>query len=284
MRPDANGERQQRAAAIAGALQRATIALRNERPLEAEQIAGEILEVQSGHPEATKIAGYALLMQNRAKEAIGPLEKAARGSRDPEIETQLAVALRQAGQSDKAMLWLKRATKRTPPFPAAFHELGYLLHSLRQFDEAVAVLRQGMVIAPMMAEMPVQLGHVYYANRQRADACRAFAHALSINPGNAEAVHGLGSILTEEGQYAPAAEVFRQAISANPGDALIRIGLGNCLLELGQRDTGYACLRAATGMGAEFYGKALKVLLGSGHGRFWLRPSDAAKFFRGESR
>ena len=44
-----------------------------------------------------------------------------------------------------------------------------------------------------------------------------------------------------------------------------------------------ACLRAATSRGPQFYGKALKVTLSSGHGRFWLRPSAAAKFFKGES-
>ena len=52
-------------------------------------------------------------MQGKAEDAVPPLEKAARASRDPEIETQLAIALRQAGDTDKALLWLKRAIKRS---------------------------------------------------------------------------------------------------------------------------------------------------------------------------
>jgi tetratricopeptide (TPR) repeat protein len=86
----------------------------------------------------------------------------------------------------------------------------------------------------------------------------------------------------DEGDYAQAAELFRRAIAANPDDTLARIGLGNCLLELGQADTGYACMRAASVRGSEFYGKALRATLQSGHGRFWLRPSGAAKFLKGE--
>ena len=57
--------------------------------------------------------------------------------------------------------------------------------------------------------------------------------------------------------------------------------MGNCLLELGERDPAYACLRAASVRSPEFYGKALTRQLSSGHGRFWLRPSSAAKFFKG---
>ncbi len=85
----------------------------------------------------------------------------------------------------------------------------------------------------------------------------------------------------DEGQYAQAAELFRRALAANPDDTLARMALGKCLLETGQADAAYACLRAASAGGSEYYGKALKVLLSSGHGRFWLRPSGAAKFLKG---
>ena len=276
-----SGGPNERQHAHAEALQRAKLAIQQERPIDAERIAGEILERNAGHLEATKIAGYALLMQGRAKEALAPLEKAARASHDPEIETQLAIALRQAGQTDKALIWLKRAVKRMPPFASAFHELGYVLHSLNRSDEAIEVLKQGIAVAPMMTEMPIQLGFVCYAINDRANAGSAFARALSINPVHPDAIQGLGMVLIDERQYAQAAELFRRALAANPDDTLARIALGDCLLETGQTDAAFACLRAASSRGAEFYGKALRVLLSSGHGRFWLSPSSAAKFLKG---
>jgi len=264
------------------ALQRAQLAIQNDLPAEAERLAGEILERNAGYLEAIKILGYALLMQGRAGDAVAPLEKAARASRDPEIETQLGIALRQAGQSDKALIWLKRAIKRTPPFAAAFHELGYLLHALNRPHEAITALEQGIAVAPMMTELPIQLGFVCYAVNDRANAGRAFAHALSINPVHPEAIQGLAMVLMDDGDYAQAAELFRRGVTANPSDNLARIGLGHCLLELGQADAAFACLRAAGVRGNEFYSKALRATLSSGHGRFWLRPSAAAKFFTGE--
>ncbi len=169
-------------------LQRAKLAIQNERAADAERLAGEILKANSGHAEAIKILGYALLMQGKAEDAVPPLEKAARASRDPEIETQLAIALRQAGDTDKALLWLKRAIKRTPRFAPAFHELGYVLHSLKRSGEAIEVLKQGIAVAPMMTEMPIQLGFVCYAINDRTNAGSAFARALSINPVHPEAI------------------------------------------------------------------------------------------------
>ncbi len=174
--------------AQAETLQQAKLAIQNERPAEAERLAAEILKANSGHAEAIKVFGYALLMQGKAEAAVPPLEKAARASHDPEIETQLAIALRQAGQTDKALIWLKRAVKRMPPFASAFHELGYVLHALNQSDEAIEVLKRGIAVAPMMTEMPIQLGFVCYAINDRANAGSAFARALTINPVHPEAI------------------------------------------------------------------------------------------------
>ena len=179
-RSDTINERQR---AQAEALRRATLAIQDRRALDAERIAGELLKANAGNVEAIKILGYALMMQERAEEAVAPLEKAARATRNPEIETQLAIALRHVGQNDKALLWLRRAVKRTPPFAPAFHELGYLLHVLEQSDEAIEVLKQGAAVAPMMTEMWVQLGLVCDAVNDRAGAAEAFSRALAINPG-----------------------------------------------------------------------------------------------------
>jgi len=109
MLPGVLNERQR---AHAEALQRANLAIQNDRPADAERLAGEILKANAGQLEATKILGYALLMQGRAEEALAPLEKAARTSRDPEVETLLAIALRQAGHSDGADLAQARRQAR----------------------------------------------------------------------------------------------------------------------------------------------------------------------------
>jgi tetratricopeptide (TPR) repeat protein len=282
MRKGGPNDRQPRAAAFDEALRRAQFAIQNQRLGEAEELAASILAANPGHLEATKIFGYALVLQGRAKDAIAPLEKLARASRDPESETQLAVALRQAGRGEDALVWLNRAIRRMPPFPAAYHELGFVLASLRRYAEAIDILKQGAVIAPMAVELILQLGFVYSSINDHGNALNCFARAYAVNPGHRDAIYAFGTALMRQRDYAQAAELFRRSLEADPGNTASRIGLGDCLINLGQADVGYACLRAATARGPKFFGTALKVSVASGHGRFWLRPSAAAKFFRGE--
>src|SRR4029077_2669544 len=107
-------------------LQQAVFALNAKRPQEAQRIAEQILKADPQRAQALRILGGALLMQDRAADAVASLEDAARALRDPEIDTLLAIALRRIGRTEDALSRLKRAIKRRPPFGAAFHELGFL--------------------------------------------------------------------------------------------------------------------------------------------------------------
>ena len=156
------------------ALQRARLALRNRCPEDAERIARDLLKADPRHTQALSILGYALLMQGRTDDAIETLEPAARNLCDPEIDTQLALALRQAGRDEDAVARLRRATKRRPPFAPAFYELGSLLFSMKRYDEAVETLTGRLETAPT-PEISIQLGHVFLALRDYAGAQAAFS-------------------------------------------------------------------------------------------------------------
>ena len=76
-------------------------------------------------------------------------------------------------------------------------------------------------------------------------------------------------------------EAFRRVVALRPGDAVARAELGRCLLEMGERDAGEASIRLATRESPELFGRAIMSLAISSRGRFFLRPSAAAKFLRG---
>jgi hypothetical protein len=59
-----------------------------------------------------------------------------------------------------------------------------------------------------------------------------------------------------------------------------RNNLGACLLEIGEREAGEATLRAAARGVPQMAGQAITSLASASHGRFFLRPSAAAKFLR----
>ncbi len=82
------------------------------------------------------------------------------------------------------------------------------------------------------------------------------------------------------GEYAAAADLYRHALGLQPDDLVTRVNLGKCLLEMGERDAGEATLRAATRGSASLAGRAITALAAAPHGRFFLRPSAAAKFLR----
>jgi tetratricopeptide (TPR) repeat protein len=227
------------------ALQRAMFALNGNRPADAERIAGEVLKADARDVRALHILGRALLMQGRLADAIAPLEAAARSGRDPEIDTQLAIALRQASRDDDALARLKRAIRREPPYTLAFRELGSLLAAMERYDEAIDILRRGRDVAPLMADFSIQLGYIFLVRRDCASANAAFARALEISPGSFEALFGQAKAHQEIGENAAAADHFRRCLTLRPTDADAWLGLGHCLLELGQRDAGYECFRAA---------------------------------------
>jgi tetratricopeptide (TPR) repeat protein len=264
-------------------LERAMLALHQNRPNEAERIAGQMLKADPRNIRASYIFGCAVLMQGRAEEAIAPLETAARGRRDSEIETELAIALRLAGRPDDALRRLRRVVKRQPPFAAAFLELGSLLAANAQFDEAIAVLGRGVEIAPMIPKLWIELGYALMQRRDWAKAGAAFTHALAVAPDAADALFGMAKAHQEVGDNEIAVPYFRRYLIIQPKDAAAWLTFGHCLLELGELGEGYECFRAAARCDPKGYGRALSSIVASSHGRLWLKPSAAARYFAGAS-
>jgi tetratricopeptide (TPR) repeat protein len=261
-------------------LQQATFALNANRPQEAQRLAQQILKADPRRAQARHVLGGALLMQDRAADAVASLEDAARTLRDPETDTLLAIALRRIGRNEDALSRLKRATKRRPPFGAAFHELGFLLFSMERYNEAIEVLSRGHELLPMMPELSILLGNVFLGCRNFPNAKFYFTRALNISPNSSDAMYGLGIAHWRLCEFQAAADLFRRSLMRNPDDVSTWLGLGHCLLELGQCDAGYDCFRTVARGDPKRYGSALGSLVTSGRSRFWLKPSAAERFLR----
>jgi Flp pilus assembly protein TadD len=262
-------------------LQWAIGALNHGRADDAERFARTVLARIPQHAKALYLLGCALLQQNRAAQAVAPLERAARALQDPAVETQLGIALRQVGRTDDALARFRRATKRRPPHPEAFHELGYLLFSSGQSDEAATVVEHGIELAPKAVELPILLGVIDQGRGDRVKAKAAFAQALAIAPDHPGAHYGMGLVLADDAAYAQAAEHLQRALAGNPADVQARLKLAACQLELGRSDHALDNLRAAVRADASSYGIALSLVSCSARGRFWLRPSTARQRLEG---
>jgi tetratricopeptide (TPR) repeat protein len=272
-----------RAAATDDILRLGVQALEGQRAPEAERLARDALARDSKHPEALHLLGVALLAQKRVREAIAPLEQAARDRTSSRIETHLAKALLESGRAGEALTRLQRAIECQPPFAAAFQELGIQLCALRRFDEAEAVLKRGLAAVPTSVELSLDLGGFYIVRVDAKNAKVAFARALANSPRNPRALHGFGVALLFEGDLERAVERFRQVLAIQPGHVNAQLDLAQCLLQLGRSDDAVAGLRTMVRTSPQHYGKALKALVSAGRGRFWIRRSAAAKFLQSDA-
>jgi tetratricopeptide (TPR) repeat protein len=259
-------------------LESAALALRMQRPNEAERLAFGVLKSDRGNVLAARILGRALLMQNRADEAIVALERAARRGDDPEIETLLAGALAVVGRADEALDRLRRSIARRPPFPPAFLEYAGQLGKIGRVDEAIAVLENGLALAPDAVDLRTELGYLHVKRNDRAKAREIFSQLHAAAPERYDVLVGLAKVMALDGEYAPAVDLYRRALGMRPDDAVTRNNLGICQLEMGEREAGEANLRAMTRGAPQLAGQAITSLAAVSHGRFFLRPSAAAKF------
>lgn len=262
------------------ALERAVLALQMQRPVEAEHLASQVLKANRTNVAAAQILGRALLMQNRVTEAIVPLEKAARRTEDPVIETLLGSALASTGRSGEAIEQLRLAITRRPPYPLAFAELGGQLSKLGRIEEGLTTFDRGLALAPNDSDLLMGLGYLQLKINGRAKARALFLQVQAADPRRFDVHSALGNVMALDGEYAAAAEHFQRVLALRPNDAMMQYNLGKCLLELGQRDAGEAALRAAASAGLEMAAGAINALSAASHGRFFLRPSVVTKFLR----
>src|SRR5579871_1917896 len=175
---EASRSRERAAAAIDDILRLGVKALEEQRAPDAERLARDALKRDSRHPDALHLLGVALLAQKRAREAVAPLEQAARARANARIETHLGKALLEAGRASDALTRLQRAIQCQPPFVPAFQELGILLCSMRRFDEAEAVLKLGLEADPTSIELSLDLGRFFIMRADARNAKIAFARVL----------------------------------------------------------------------------------------------------------
>ncbi|MGJ5093380.1 tetratricopeptide repeat protein [Bradyrhizobium oligotrophicum] len=264
----------------AQALQEAIHALRSRQFARAEQIAASILRTARTDRAALLVHSHALLGQHRANEAIVPLEKAVLRGSDPELETLLGAALCEARRAADGIAQLRKTAARRPPFLPAFQELAGRLAKSGQLGESIAVIEEALTLSPDSVDLQLDLGRL---SLQANDRVRARTHLLAAReaaPGRPDILIELAWVQFLDGDYAEAAGTYRHALGLRPEDTQTRANLAMCLAEMGDRDGAQAALRTAVRGRPHLLTRAAYTLAVTSHGRFFFRPSDAARFLQ----
>jgi predicted Zn-dependent protease len=263
------------------AVQAAIFALQGQRPSEAERIAAGVLRADPGHAAAAGILGHAMMLQNRAAEAVPVLEQAARRGDNPALETQLADALAATGRRDDALAQLRRTMARRPAFLPSFVMYARFMAQAGGHADAIVALEQGLAVLPGAWELENELALQHIKTNDRAAARAALSRAMAVMPEHPFLLMTLGQVLYLDGDYAVAADAYRRALAANPGDAVAQINLGFCRLEMGERDAGERDVHAAVRAAPQLAGPAIAALALASRGRLFLHLNAAMDFVRG---
>lgn len=268
--------------ALAQLLQQAFLALRARQFDIASRLAGEALKSNRTDRNAVLILAHALLGQERAEAAILPLEKAARQGNDAEIETLLGHALCRARRMTDGIAQLRRTAARHPAYLPACQELAGQLANGGDIGEAIGIIENAVARAPTNIDLQLDLGRLHVRNNDRTSARAVLAAARAAAPGRADILTELAGVEFLDGAYKDAAETYRHALALRPDDAPSRANLAICLLEMGDRSRGEAALRAVLRGRPHMLSRAAFALASSSRGRFFFRPSAAAKFLERE--
>jgi predicted CXXCH cytochrome family protein len=150
---------------------------------------------------------------------------------------KLGAALNESGQHARAVEILKRATELSPEDSASWEELGATYQQLSQKPDAMAALQKAVVLDPDLAEAHNNLGGLWLDRGDRGRAEVSFREAIRIQPDYGQAHYNYGAMLVGMQRFDEAGRQMQAAIRLDPGIPEAHEVFGSLLERKGQMDT-----------------------------------------------
>lgn len=201
------------------------------------------------HPEVLYLLGLTRLQAGRVREAIGPLEEAARlapGRAD--VRNALGSALRRDGRIPAAIAALQQALALQPAFADAHYNLGNALKDAGRYADAERHYRAALAREPHFADAQYGLGLALRALGRTGEAIAAYQEAIRLKPGHADVHISLGSAFFDRGQTHRARQAYEAALAIEPDNATALGNLGNALTTMGRLEEGIAKVERAVAL------------------------------------
>lgn len=270
-------------------------AMRDNRPLRAEEICRDFLLMNPGSVDHLRVLSHALQRQQRFDEAERELRLALSMQPDnPLLHEDLGGLLVASDRHEDAVPVLEKAIRLEPRLPLAHKRLGEALAALGRGEEAdsefeeffdkepeagaVAIaanhLRSGRkeeairVLRDVLRENPQNvsamrwLGVAYFREEKNFGEAEAWLRrATSLAPDYTAAWMSLGPVLLETNKYVEAIDCYRNAIRCDPGNGMIWAALGNAFAQASYPDKALEAFEKARALDADSPG----IRLGLAH-------------------
>jgi tetratricopeptide (TPR) repeat protein len=195
----------------------------------------EALAIAPDHPQALYLFGTALLQLGETERAVEYLERATRRRRDN------AAALSNLGQAyfalrryEQARQAFHRASRLEPR--DVQHQLGVAtaLAMLRKFGDAEALLRKLSVRFPDEPLVWFNLGNALRDQNRPEESLASYRRALQLDPLMLDARNNMGGVLHALMRFEEAEAEYRRCIEAAPDYIPARCNLASVVMDAGR--------------------------------------------------
>jgi len=149
------------------------------------------------------------------------------------------------GQTDKAILLLRKSIDVNPRFAYAHLILGVAMDNQGETEEAAEHYAEAVRLSPTNPEAHYRLGTSLVKRGEIDQAIEEYLQALRIKPDYAEARYNLGIALMQKGDLEGAMREYQRAIADYPQYAKAYLSLGSALDEMNKLDEAMAYYRKA---------------------------------------
>lgn len=213
------------------------------------RLAGEVLAMAPGHPEALRLIGIAHNAGGRHALARDALQRSLdRRPGDALVLIDLGNAQQRCGDPDAARASWRQAGELAPRHPMPWYNLGRGLQLDGRTGEAIAMLSRAVELAPDFMPARILLADALVHAGRFEDADTHYREALWRNPACGDAWRGLANM-----KVRPLSEEDREQLALNHGRADIgepdRVAMGYALGKAcedhGRHEEAFAALQLA---------------------------------------
>jgi tetratricopeptide (TPR) repeat protein len=200
---------------------------------DAEWACRRILEIEPRQSQALHLIGLIAMARGDARAAQGWLDQSVSERPSPEVLVDLAAALIQNWQLERAIKCCRQALAVVPDFAEAHFNLGTALHWAKDYAAAAASLREALRLKPDLFPARVNLGRALLGAGQYPDAQAEFERVFTVNPDHAGSLLFYGICCHEQGDFARAVSYYDRAHSLRPQAHDILGNLANAYRDVG---------------------------------------------------